>query len=160
MVLFICLTASGGDLMRFSRWATAPVCLLLLAACGGKQQQAAPPPPEVTVMTLQTQTVSDVRSLPGRTSAYVIAEVRPQVSGIIENRLFEEGSVVKAGQPLYQLDDRIYRAEQASRQAELQRAKATLEAARLTEKRTAELARIDAVSASELEAATAAFKQG
>ncbi|MFL6549556.1 MAG: efflux RND transporter periplasmic adaptor subunit [Povalibacter sp.] len=146
--------------MRFSRWAMAPVCLLLVAACGGKQQQAAPPPPEVTVMTLQKQTVTDVRTLPGRTSAYLIAEVRPQVTGIIESRLFEEGSLVKAGQPLYQLDDRIYRAEQASRQAEVQRAKATLDAARLTEKRTAELARIDAVSASELEAATAAFKQG
>jgi membrane fusion protein, multidrug efflux system len=145
--------------MRFFRWAVTPVCVLLFAGCGGKQQQAAPPPPEVSVVTLQPRTISDVRSLPGRTSAYVIAEVRPQVSGIIESRLFEEGSQVKAGQPLYQLDDRIYRAEQASRQAEVQRAKATLEAARLTAKRTSELAKIDAVSTSELEAATAALKQ-
>src|SRR5690242_8164100 len=122
--------------MRFFRWAVAPVCLVLVAACGKKQEQAAPPPPEVGVITLKAETISDVRSLPGRTSAYVIAEVRPQVTGIIEKRLFEEGSEVRAGQPLYQLDDRIYRAEEASRQAEVQRAKATLEAARLTAKRT------------------------
>ena len=145
--------------MRFFRWVLTPVCVVSMAACSGKQQQAAPPPPEVGVVTLQPQTVSDVRVLPGRTSAYVIAEVRPQVTGIIENRLFEEGSMVKAGQPLYQLDDRIYRAEQASRQAEVQRARATLEAAQLTAKRTTELAKIDAVSTSELEAATASLKQ-
>jgi membrane fusion protein, multidrug efflux system len=145
--------------MRFFRWAVAPVCLVLVAACGKKQEQAAPPPPEVGVITLKAETISDVRSLPGRTSAYVIAEVRPQVTGIIEKRLFEEGSEVRAGQPLYQLDDRIYRAEEASRQAEVQRAKATLEAARLTAKRTTELQKIDAVSTQELETATATFKQ-
>lgn len=145
--------------MRFFRWAVAPVCLLSIAACGGKQEQAAPPPPEVGVITLKAETISDIRSLPGRTSAYVIAEVRPQVTGIIERRLFEEGAEVKAGQPLYQLDDRIYRAEEASRQAEVQRAKATLEAARLTAKRTTELQKIDAVSTQELETATATFKQ-
>jgi membrane fusion protein (multidrug efflux system) len=133
--------------------------VLLLAGCADKQDQAAPPPPEVAVVTLKAETISDVRSLPGRTSAYVIAEVRPQVTGIIESRLFEEGSEVKAGQPLYQLDDRVYRAERASRLAEVQRAKATLEAARLTSKRTGELAKIDAVSTSELEASTASLKQ-
>lgn len=110
-------------------------------------------------MTLESSTVRDIRNLPGRTSAFVIAEVRPQVTGIIEKRLFEEGSEVKAGQPLYQLDDSIYRAEVESRKAALAKARATLEAATLTAKRTTELARIDAVSAQEAENAVAAQRQ-
>jgi membrane fusion protein, multidrug efflux system len=132
---------------------------LLLTACA--EEQAAPPPsaPEVGVVTLASSTVSDVRNLPGRTSAFVIAEVRPQVTGIIEKRLFEEGSEVKAGQPLYQLDDAIYRAEFQSRKAALAKAEATLEAARLTAKRTTELARIDAVSTQEAETAVASLRQ-
>jgi membrane fusion protein, multidrug efflux system len=132
---------------------------LLLTACA--EEQAAPPPsaPEVGVVTLASSTVSDVRNLPGRTSAFVIAEVRPQVTGIIEKRLFEEGSEVKAGQPLYQLDDAIYRAEFQSRKASLAKAQATLEAARLTAKRTTELARIDAVSTQEAETAVASLRQ-
>lgn len=145
--------------MRSSRWLLSVCWLLVAAACGGNKQGAAPSTPEVAVVTLEAETVSDVRSLPGRTSAYVIAEVRPQVTGIIEKRLFEEGSEVKAGQPLYQLDDRPYRAEQASRQAALLRAKATREAAAQTAKRATELAGIDAISTQELESATAAIQQ-
>jgi len=103
--------------------------------------------------------VSDVRNLPGRVSAYVIAEVRPQVTGIIQKRLFEEGSQVKAGQPLYQLDDAIYRAEVNSREAAVSKARATLEAAKLAANRSTELARIDAVSAQEKENAVAAERQ-
>jgi membrane fusion protein, multidrug efflux system len=133
--------------------------LALLSACGEEAPPAAPPPPQVGVVTLASSTVSDVRNLPGRTSAFVIAEVRPQVTGIIKKRLFEEGSEVKAGQPLYQLDDAIYRAEFENRKAALARARATLEAAKLTAKRTTELARIDAVSAQEAETATAALQQ-
>jgi membrane fusion protein (multidrug efflux system) len=133
--------------------------LALLSACGEETPPAAPPPPQVGVVTLASSTVSDVRNLPGRTSAFVIAEVRPQVTGIIKKRLFEEGSEVKAGQPLYQLDDAIYRAEFENRKAALARARATLEAAKLTARRTTELARIDAVSAQEAETATAALQQ-
>jgi membrane fusion protein (multidrug efflux system) len=144
--------------MRFSWF--APVSLaLLLVACGKQQQTGAPPPPEVGVVTLTTQRVSDLRNLPGRVSAFVIAEVRPQVTGIIKKRLFEEGSEVKAGQPLYQLDDAIYRAEVASREAALAKARATLEAAKLAAHRSTELARIDAVSAQEEESAVAAARQ-
>lgn len=132
---------------------------VLLSACGSDAPPPAPPPPEVGVVTLGTHTVSDVRNLPGRTSAYVIAEVRPQVTGIIKKRLFEEGSEVKAGQPLYQLDDAIYRAEVASRKAALERARATRDAAKLTADRTTELAKIDAVSTQEAENAVAALEQ-
>lgn len=131
----------------------------LLSACGSDAPPSAPPPPEVGVVTLGSQTVSDIRNLPGRTSAFVIAEVRPQVTGIIQKRLFEEGSEVKAGQPLYQLDDAIYRAEVESRKATLARAEATLKAAKLKAERTTELAKIDAVSAEEAENAVAALQQ-
>jgi membrane fusion protein (multidrug efflux system) len=132
-----------------SSWCAPLLTTLLLTACGKQQQTGAPPPPEVGVVTLKTQQVSDVRNLPGRVSAYVIAEVRPQVTGIIKKRLFEEGSQVKAGQPLYQLDDAIYRADVSSREAALSKAHATLEAAKLTANRSTELARIDAVSTQE-----------
>ncbi len=144
--------------MRFSSLFAGIGCILL-SACGDEAAPPAPPPPEVGVITLASSTVSDVRSLPGRTSAFVIAEVRPQVTGIIEKRLFEEGSEVKAGQPLYQLDDAIYRAEHESRKAALAKAKATLQAAKLTADRTTELARIDAVSAQEAETAIATLEQ-
>lgn len=144
--------------MRFS-YIFVVVTSAFIAACGSDEPPASPPPPEVGVVTLASSTVSDVRNLPGRTSAYVIAEVRPQVTGIIEKRLFEEGSDVKAGQPLYQLDDALYRAEYASRKAALAKAQATLEAAKLTAERQNELVRIDAVSAQEAENATAALRQ-
>ncbi len=144
--------------MRFSRL-LGVLGVALLSACGSDEPPPAPPPPEVGVVTLTTQTVSDIRNLPGRTSAFVIAEVRPQVTGIITKRLFEEGSQVKAGQPLYQLDDALYRAEVESRKAALAKAKATREAAQLTADRTTELAKIDAVSAQEAENAVAALQQ-
>ena len=89
----------------------------------------------VTVVTLAEQPVSLTRELPGRTAAFRIAEVRPQVSGIVERRLFEEGSLVQAGQALYQLDDATYRADVGVAQAALARAEAGLEAARLRAKR-------------------------
>src|SRR6185437_8593846 len=80
----------------------------LLAACGGSGR-AQPPPaamqfkPQVTVVTLHPESVSLTRELPGRTSAYLVAEVLPQVSGIVKRRLFTEGAMVRAGQPLYEL---------------------------------------------------------
>jgi membrane fusion protein (multidrug efflux system) len=144
--------------MRLSTFSGVLIAALL-TACGSDAPPPAPPPPEVGVVTLGQQTVSDIRNLPGRTSAFVIAEVRPQVTGIIKKRLFEEGSEVKAGQPLYQLDDAIYQAEVASRKATLARAEATLKAAKLSADRTTELAKIDAASAQEAENAVAALQQ-
>lgn len=132
---------------------------IMLAACGGDDAAQQPPPPEVTVVTLAPQTTTLTRQLPGRTTAYQVAEVRPQVSGIIERRLFTEGGMVEAGQPLYQLDDATYQASLASAQAQLARAEATVEAARLRAARTSELARIDAVSRQDEENATAAHRQ-
>lgn len=121
--------------------------LPMLAAC--HRQTGAPQgfgPLQVTVVTLHPQTVTLVRELPGRSSAYVVAEVRPQVNGIVAQRLFTEGGLVKAGQPLYQLDDATYRADEQSARAALARAQATLATAELNARRSAELVKIDAVS--------------
>ena len=131
----------------------------MLAACGGDDAAQQPPPPEVAVVTLAPETTTLTRDLPGRTTAFQIAEVRPQVSGIIDQRLFTEGGMVEEGQPLYQLDDATYEAALASAQAQLARAEATVEAARLRAARTTELVRIDAVSRQDEENATAALRQ-
>jgi membrane fusion protein (multidrug efflux system) len=128
-----------------------------LLACGGKgPPQGAPPPPQVTVVTLRTEAVTLTRELPGRTSPLLVAEVRPQVNGIVQSRLFAEGALVKAGQPLYQLDDAVYRAEYENAVAAVAKAKAALEAARLASRRAVELRKIDAVSEQEKENAVAA----
>lgn len=92
---------------------------LLLAGC---QEDAAPPAaqtPQVGIVTLQPQPFTLTAELPGRTSAYRIAEVRPQVDGILQKRLFKEGSEVKAGQQLYQIDPAVYQASYKSAQANL-----------------------------------------
>jgi membrane fusion protein, multidrug efflux system len=132
----------------------------LLAGCGS---QGGPPPggrtPQVSVVTLKPQAVALTRDLPGRVSAFLVAEVRPQVSGIVKRRLFTEGGTVKAGQPLYELDDAIYRAQYNSARATLQKAQATQEAARLTAGRSAEMVKIDAVSAQDNDNAVAALGQ-
>ena len=132
----------------------------LVAACGS---HGGPPPggmtPQVAVVTLKPQAVTLTRDLPGRVSAFLVAEVRPQVSGIVKQRLFTEGGTVKAGQPLYELDDAIYRAQYNSARATLQKAQATQEAARLTAGRSAEMVKIDAVSAQDNDNAIAALGQ-
>lgn len=139
--------------------ATSLATALALAACGGRQEDAAPPPGQVTVSTLKAEQVGLTRELPGRTSAFLVAEVRPQVNGIVGARLFTEGSLVRAGQPLYQIDDRSYRAQSNSARAQVARAEATANAARLSAKRIAELTKVQAVSAQDNENAIAALKQ-
>lgn len=116
------------------------------------------PATEVTVITVKTTDVSMESLLSGRTSAYRVAEVRPQVSGILMKRLFEEGAEVKEGQPLYQIDDSTYRAALESAQAQLAQAQATLVQARADAKRSAELVKIKAVSEQSDDAAQAAKK--
>lgn len=121
--------------------------------------QGAPPAPQVTVVTLKSEPVQLKRELPGRTNAYLIAEVRPQVSGILKTRLFQEGALVKARQPLYDIDDAIYRAQLESAQASLAKALASVAAAKLTAERTQELIKIDAVSKQDNDNAIAAYGQ-
>ena len=124
---------------------------LITSGCGSKQ--AAPPPaiPEVSIVTVQPERVVLTTELPGRTSAYFVAEIRPQVNGIIQKRLFDEGSDVKAGQVLYQIDPAAFQAAYDNAAANLavvkkapDRARASLEAsvASVTRQRaTLELAR-------------------
>ncbi len=135
---------------------------LVLAGCG-KQSSAvtkmASTPPEVGVVLIQPQRVALTTELPGRTSAYLIAEVRPQVSGIIQKRLFTEGADVKAGDVLYQIDPATYQAAYNSAKAALARADANLIPARLKSERYQELVKINAVSQQDYDDATAALKQ-
>lgn len=110
---------------------------------------AAPPPPKVMVIVAQREPVERSIELSGRLRAYQIAEVRPQASGIIQKRLFDEGAYVKAGQPLYQIDAASYRTAVSSAEAALRRQQANLGALRITERRLKELLRSDAVSKQE-----------
>ena len=132
----------------------------LLSACG---QQGGPPQGQgavpVTVVTLAPESVTLKRELPGRVSPFLVAEVRPQVNGIVARRLFTEGGLVKAGQPLYQIEDATYRADGESAQASLARAEASLVTAQLNARRSAELVKIDAVSKQDDEDAAAALRQ-
>jgi len=95
-----------------STFTSALVAACLLTGCG--KPPGGPPPaqgtPTVGVIRVQPQHVVLTTQLPGRTSAYLVAEVRPQVGGIVKTRLFKEGSDVKAGQPLYQIDPATYKA--------------------------------------------------
>ncbi len=134
---------------------------MLLAGCGAKSSASAPPsaPPEVGVVAMQPQRVALTTELPGRTSPYLIAEVRPQVNGIIQKRVFTEGSDVKAGQMLYQIDPAMYKAAFASAKAALARAEANLVPVRLKAERYKDLAAIKAVSQQDNDDAQAALKQ-
>lgn len=134
----------------------------LLAACNkeaAKAAPAAPPAPEVGIVTVQTQKVSLTSDLAGRTAPCQVAEVRPQVSGIVQRLLFTEGSEVKAGQTLYQLDPASYQAALSSAKANLARAEANLTPARLKASRYAELLTIKAISQQDHDEAQATVKQ-
>lgn len=133
--------------------------LVLLCACDSKAPPAPPQAGAVTVVTLKTETATLTRELSGRVTSSLVAEVRPQVTGIVQRRLFTEGGLVKAGQALYQIDDATYRADANSALAALARAEATREAARLKAKRFAELAQKGVVSAQDNENAIAALRQ-
>lgn len=124
------------NIMRLSK-GTAAV-LLALAAAPATAQEGRPPQP-VTVVTLQSEDVTLTSELPGRVVALGVAEVRPQVSGIIVERLFQEGGLVAAGDPLYRIDDAIYKARVAQARASVAQAKANLTAAEKEENRLAEL---------------------
>ena len=113
----------------FRSAAAVALSALFLAACsGGKEQGGAPgaggppPAPAVSVMTLKSESVPMVVELPGRTTPYLIAELRPQVTGIVTERAFNEGSEVKAGQVLYRIDPAPYQAAFDSAKAALARA--------------------------------------
>jgi membrane fusion protein (multidrug efflux system) len=128
---------------------------LLLAACG-KDQGGPPPPAEVSVITLKPRAVAITDQLPGRTTAFRVAEVRPQVTGIVQKRLFSEGTEVKAGAQLFQIDSGSYRAALSSAEAALKRAEAQAVTAKLLAERYEPLIAANAVSKQENDEAIAA----
>ena len=137
---------------------------VLTSACGRSDAAAEgaaspPPPPEVAVVTLQTESVTLVTELPGRTAPFGIAEVRPQVNGLIQRRLFQEGSDVRAGTVLYQIDPAPYEAALDSAKAALARSQANLVAAQLRADRYRGLVAINAVSQQDVDDAVAALGQ-
>ncbi|MFH5925705.1 efflux RND transporter periplasmic adaptor subunit [Roseomonas xinghualingensis] len=149
---------------RLRSWLTLPVLLLgapILAACDDKVQaaQPAPPPPPVSVIRLQPAPVVIHTVLPGRSAAYQVAEIRPQVSGLLQERLFREGETVAAGQPLFQIDPAPYRAALASAAANQARAEASLQNARATTSRYRPLVGQNAVSRMEYDKAVAVQAQ-
>ncbi|OPY10437.1 MAG: Multidrug resistance protein MexA precursor [Syntrophaceae bacterium PtaB.Bin038] len=141
--------------------AAALLAAAIPAGCQNSGAKAPGPagPPEVAVVEMKPERVAITTELPGRTSAYLVAEVRPQVSGIIQNRLFKEGSDVKAGEVLYQIDPATYQAAYDSARAALARAEANITAIRVRAERYRELVEIKAVSRQEYDDAAAALKQ-
>lgn len=126
---------------------------------GAAQQQQAQPQQTVGVVTLQPQDVAINVTLPGRATAYRSAEVRPQVSGILEQQLFTEGSEVKAGQSLYQIDAATYEADVSAAAAAVAQTQATLAASSARFERFQGLLEKKAVSQQEFDEAEAAYLQ-
>jgi membrane fusion protein (multidrug efflux system) len=134
--------------------------LALLAGCGKPAPPAANKGPvEVGVVTLEAQRFVVTTELPGRTSARLVAEIRPQVSGIVRQRLFDEGAQVRAGQVLYRIDAASFEAARAAALAAVTKAEAGVQAAAVTAIRNAELAKLDAISRQQGDDSQAALAQ-
>jgi len=154
-------TSGVNRAMRRSKLILSALCMIVgcnKSPTAGPPPGGGMPPPEVGVVTLKTESVTLQAELAGRTTASLISDLRPQVSGIIKARLFEEGSRVKAGQVLYQIDPAMYRAVLEEAKADLASAKASLEAARLKDERFAALAKIEGISKQEADDAHAAHE--
>ncbi|CUA82646.1 efflux RND transporter periplasmic adaptor subunit [Pseudidiomarina woesei] len=136
---------------------------LMLAACGDAQQQNGQTGQQqqmtVGVVTVESRNVDLTTTLPGRASAFRVAEVRPQVSGILQSRLFEEGSMVEAGQQLYQINADMYEAELASAEAEIARASAAVKSSKSRFQRSKGLLKDKAISQQDFDEAEAAYLQ-
>lgn len=143
----------------------ALVLCAALAACSERTPAAAPKgaapaePTAVGTVQMAPERYAASTELPGRISAFLQAEIRPQVSGIVQKRLFTEGALVQAGQPLYQIDPASYAAVQASARAALAKAEAQARTAEVNARRNAELVKIDAISRQLAEESQAAAQQ-
>lgn len=148
------------DLLRLTVVGTMLAGLVLLAGCGnGTAQQSGTPPqkPVVSVVTIEPGQVELTTTLPGRMSAFLVAEVRPQVNGIVKKR-FEEGADVTAGQLLYLIDPAPFEVAHQSAKASLAKAKAQLASIRARAERYAELRTEDAISQQDCDDADAALE--
>ena len=143
-----------------ARLALSLILVAVLAACSRSGEQSKPSAQaEVGYVVVKAQRQALTTELPGRTTAYLAADIRPQVGGIIQKRLFKEGSTVKAGQPLYQIDPASYQAAYDSARASLLKAEATLASSKLKAERYAELNKIDAVSRQDNDDAQSTLRQ-
>ena len=125
------------------------VCALvaaMLAGCGPSEQQAAAPATPVAAITVAATPLDVTEDLPGRVAAVRVAEIRPQVSGIVQRRLFEQGTEVRMGQPLFQINPAPFKADMDTAAASLQRAQAALERAKVQTARFKPLVEADAIS--------------
>ena len=141
-------------------------CLLLLAACGSGNSDdpqggrgGRGGTPTVGFVVVQQGSAPLQQELPGRVAAFHVSDVRPQVSGVIQRRLFREGSIVRQGQTLYQIDPSVYAAQQAQASANLQSARANAVAARTKAARYAPLAKMEAISKQDYTDAVAQARQ-
>lgn len=136
--------------------------LAIFSACSDNQsaeQMAAPPPTPVGVVELTAEPLTVTTELPGRTLAYRIAEIRPRINGVVEQRLYQEGGDVEAGQILYQIEDNSYRAAFAAAQANVASADSAVELARLRRDRLEPLLESQRVSRQEFDEAEANLNQ-
>ncbi len=141
---------------------SALVGSVALSGCDQVAEQpkaSAPAATSVGVVTLNSQAITLKKELPGRVSAFQIAEIRPQVSGIVQSRLFEEGTQVEKGQALYQINPDIFEAELAASRAAVARAEASIASSKSKASRYKELLAIKAVSQQDFDEADAASKQ-
>ncbi len=122
------------------------LCALILGGCDSAQQEAQPATVQVSVMTLRAQTLDISEDLPGRVAALRTAEIRPQVSGIVQRRLFEQGADIQAGAALFEIDAAPFKAEVQTAAAALERAQAVLARARIQAERLQPLVRAEAIS--------------
>jgi membrane fusion protein (multidrug efflux system) len=139
--------------------AAASLLVLALAGCGRRPAQPPSGPPKVGYVVVAPQAAVLTTELPGRTNAFLTSDVRPQVNGIIKSRLFLEGSNVRAGQLLYQIDPAPYQAAYDQAKALLENAQAAETTDRLKAQRYAELVKINAVSKQDYDDAVAADQQ-
>lgn len=124
----------------------AVLAVLGLAGCDAPQQEAQPEPVQVSVMTLTPQTLDVSEDLPARVAAFRTAEIRPQVGGIVQRRLFEQGADIQAGAALFEIDAAPFKAEVQNAAAALKRAQAVLARARIQVERLQPLVSAEAVS--------------
>jgi membrane fusion protein, multidrug efflux system len=133
-------------------------CALALAACG-KKPPPPMPPPTVGFVVLRTEPVTLTAELPGRVSAMESSDVRPQINGVIRRRAFAEGSLVRSGQVLYEIEDAPYRAALLTAQGQLAQAEANIRATQLLADRDRQLVVLNAVSKQDADNAEAAANQ-
>ena len=143
-----------------NKFSASLAAALLLSACGSNPQPQAPAgPPQVGYVEVREAPVTLTSELPGRTTAFETSEVRPQVNGLVLQRLFTEGDQVHAGQPLYRIDPQPYQAQVASSRAALARARAAISSSQALARRYGELVKINAIARQDYENAQTAAAQ-